>query len=177
MKYILVLILIYSSQLNAQNSIYDQVVQSSSGTTISLSDFKGSKILIAAISSDNLQKKGAINYWDSLQVSNPKVVFILLPSTDLSTNSDTSQIITSLNANSSKVTLTVWVSAKKDNGSKQYPLLQWLTDVGQNSHFNSDVSSENQIYVINESGVLYAVLESGVSAKVLDDVIKQSFKQ
>ena len=129
--------------------------------------------MIAAISSASLQQKTAINYWDSLQTANPKVVFILIPAMDITVNIDTSQKISLIQPKSAKVTLTNWVNVKKDKGSQQYPLLQWLTHLSQNGHFDSDVSSDNQIYVINEAGVLYAVLENGVSAKVLDDVIKQ----
>ena len=172
MKYFLFFILLYSGQLFAQSSIYDQTVQSEKGKTISLSDYKGKKLLIAVVSTDNLKKKDAINYWDSLQTSNPGVVVFVIPADDISKDTDTTNNNTQ-QTSSDKVTVTSIASAKKDKGSSQHPLMQWLTHVVKNSHFDADVETDIQLYVISESGLLYAVLEKGVRQQLIDDVLKQ----
>ena len=51
--------------------------------------------------------------------------------------------------------------------------MQWLTHAGQNIHFDADVTTDNQLYIISESGILYAVLEKGVPPGVIDQLLKQ----
>jgi glutathione peroxidase-family protein len=133
MKYFLFFILFCPGQVLAQKNIYDQSVQTTKGNTISLSAYKGKKLLIAVVSAASLQQKNAINYWDSLKVTNPDVVIIVIPANDVTTNVDTTKT-DSLQASSDKVTVTTIASAKKDNGSNQDPLLQWLTHRNKNAH-------------------------------------------
>ena len=78
------------------------------------------------------------------------------------------------NNTSDKLVLSGTVQVKKDKGNNQNPVMQWLTDGNKNSHFNADVETDQQIYVISESGVLYAVLEKGVLPSVIDQVLKQA---
>lgn len=172
MKPLLFIILFYSGQLLAQSSIYDQTVQSEKGKTISLAEHKGKKLLIAVVSTGSLKEKDAINYWDSLQATNPEVVIIVIPANNVSTDTDTTKTST-LQTSSDNVTVTTIASVKKDKGSSQHPLLRWLTHGNKNFHFDADVETDNQLYVVSESGVLYAVLEKGVSQQVIDEVLKQ----
>jgi hypothetical protein len=60
---------------------------------------------------------------------------------------------------------------KKDKGERQHPLVRWLTDIKQNQYFDGDVESDLQLYVISESGVLYAIMAKGVRMAVLNEVL------
>jgi glutathione peroxidase len=172
MKYYLFILLFYSGGLTAQNSIYDMTVQSATGKTIPLSNYKGKKLLIAVVNPGSLQKKDVINYWDSLQLRNPNTVVIIIPANDISAGEDVS--ISSAQPISDKVIVVSSAPAKKDKGNNQHPLIKWLTHGDKNNHFDADVETDNQLYVISQSGVLYAVLGKTVRKETIDAVLKQA---
>jgi glutathione peroxidase len=174
MKYILFFIFFYCCQVSAQSNIYDFRVQTKNGKSINLQDFKGKKILIASVGAKNLQEKSAFSYWDSIQTANPKIAIIIIPSDDFSEADSISASVDGIKVPpSSKTTVSASVSVKKDKGDRQNPLMQWLTHAGQNTHFDADVTTEKQLYIISESGVLYAVLEKGVPPVVISQLLKQ----
>lgn len=176
MKLLLILCILYCgralSQDTAQSTIYDLNVQTPGGNTISMSTFKGRKIMIVSVSSDNLKVED-LNFWDSIQTSNTSLAVILIPANDLGATVDDSTVQTITSNLSTEIILSEGVLVKKAEGQNQDPILQWLTHSNENSHFNADVTTNEQIYVISESGVLYAVLEKGVPVTVLDEVLKQ----
>lgn len=49
--------------------------------------------------------------------------------------------------------------AQKKNANNQYQLLQWLTNKSLNRHFDRDIDEAGQLFVVSESGVLYATLK------------------
>lgn len=170
MKLFFLLAILYSNELFSQSSIYDLALTTLSGQTISLSDYKGRKILIASVIPDSLQKSGILAYWDSLQAANPKIVLILIPANDFD-NTPNSGILENASHN---IVLSASAEVKKDKGINQNPIMQWLTHSGKNSHFNADVETDNQLFIISESGVLYAVLDKGVRQQAVDNVLKQT---
>lgn len=169
MRLFLLSFIFYANALFSQSSIYDLSITTAAGQNLSLSEYKGSKMVIAAVSPDSLQKESVLNYWDSLQTANPTVIFILVPANDFASPGDT----VVLENPSGDIVLSEGADVKKDNGSNQSPLMQWLTDPAKNSHFNADVRTDNQLYFISETGVLYAVLEKGVEQQVVDNILKQ----
>ena len=174
MRLIFFLAIFYSVPALSQSSIYELDIQTITGETVSFKAYKGQKILIASVSTDNLQKKGALVFWDSLKAANPKTAMILMAAGDMGTAVDSAALNNIKNNTSDKLVLSGTVQVKKDKGNNQNPVMQWLTDGNKNSHFNADVETDQQIYVISESGVLYAVLGKGVSPSVIDQVLKQN---
>jgi glutathione peroxidase-family protein len=172
MKLLLFGLFLYAGGSMAQSRVYDISIQGIDGKSISLASYQGKKILIAAVSADNLQK-GQLRFLDSLQAGNPAVAVIAIPASDYKGAND-SLVIDGVKKSS---TLRMQVAAadgvKKTNGSKQNRLMQWLTSVSSNTHFDLDVTTDNQLYVISESGVLYAVLEKGAPASLINQLLKQ----
>lgn len=173
MKLILFFIFFYCCQVSAQSSIYDLQVKTRNDKLISLQDYKDKKILIASVGVKNLHKKEAFSYWDSLQAANPQVAIIIIPSNDFGTDDSVSATDKTTAPVSAKTIVSISVSAKKDKGINQNPLMHWLTHADRNTHFDADVNTDNQLYIINESGMLYAVLEKGVPPGVIDQLLKQ----
>src|SRR5580765_7724262 len=91
MKLILLLILFFTGHLMAQSSLYDISIPGLNGKTISMSDYKGRKIIVAAVSPDNLQN-GQLRFLDSLQLSNPSLAVIAVPATDFNGANDSIEI-------------------------------------------------------------------------------------
>lgn len=159
--------------LSFKTSFYDLQIQTLEGNTISMSDFKGRKIFIASISPDNLEV-GGLAFMDSLQLAHPAVVIIAVPARDFGGSRNT-QILLSVKGNvSRRIIVAAPADVKKANQRSQASIMNWLTHDSENSHFDAEVTTDNQIYIISESGVLYAVLEKGVPAGVIDQLLKQA---
>jgi len=152
-------------------SIYDLNIQSLDGKSISLSDYKGKKMIFEVSSPNNLQDS-KISFFDSLQKANPNTVVFIIPMQDFNTGSIAYQVGQIKKTVSPLVILTSGVYAKKTQGISQNVVLKWLTNASENSHFDADVNTDEQIYIVNESGELYAVLQKGVSDQVVGQLIK-----
>lgn len=173
MKFFFLLVIFYSGHVLAQSSFYKMSIESINGKTIQLSDFKGKKIVIASVSPDRL-KNGGLMYLDSLQLAYPNVAIIVVPANDFGGQNDASIISDIRNTSSSlHVMMTAECGVKKDNGSKQNSLLKWLTNASSNVHFNDDVETDDQLFVISESGILYAVLVNEFPDNVIKNVLTQ----
>jgi glutathione peroxidase len=155
-----------------QTSIYDIQIQTMDGKTISMSAYKGKKIMIAAVSPDNMQA-GGLDFLDSLQKAHPSVTVIAVPALDFGGQQNT-EILGSLKTIAPKnIIITISAQVKKTAGLQQDHLLYWLTHSSENSHFNAEVETDNQIYIISESGILYSIMEKGTKLAIIDQALKQ----
>lgn len=174
MKNIIIILLVFcSADLMAQSKIYDIELQLLDNKSISLAECKGKKILIAVTSPAQLEKYG-LQLLDSLQQIFPDVKVLALPASDFGGDRN-EEILQSVRSNQSKKTTVAAVSSvtKKARENEQTALMNFLTDVKQNTHFNDDVETDFHLYVVSESGVLYASLSKGVSLKALNSILRQ----
>jgi len=156
--------------LGFKTSIYDLQIQTIEGNNIKMSEYKDKKILIASVSPDNLQA-GVVTFLDSLQAAHPAVVVIAVPARDFGGSRNTEILLDIKNNTARKFIVTASADVRKDKA--QSPIMNWLTHDSENPHFGADVDTDNQIYIISESGILYAVLEKGVPIDVIDQLLKQ----
>lgn len=174
MRFLLVLVFLYSLPVLGQNKFHDLNVETAYGGKFDMSQFKGQKVVVTAISIENLKKRSTLQFWDSLKTANPKIGFLLIPANDVGADSDDSTAMREVMVRTpEKIMLSGAGRVKKDNGDKQHPIMQWLTDVKKNRHFDMEVESDVQIYVVSESGELYAVLTKDTRLEVLNEVLKQ----
>lgn len=158
--------------LFVKTSIYDLQIQTVEGNTINMSEFRGKKILIASISHTNLQSEGLV-FLDSLQLANPSVVIIAIPANDFGGTGNAETLTAIINKTSRKIIVTAPADVKKEKDRTQNSLMKWLTSNLENFHFDAEVNTDNQLYFVSESGVLYAVLEKGVPTEIIDKLLKQ----
>jgi len=174
MRLLLIFVFLYSLPILGQDKIYDLNVETAYDGRFDMSQLKGQKVVVAAISLETLKNKSTIQFWDSLKAANPKIGFILIPAVDVGADSDDSTVMREVtNRTPEKLILSGAGRVKKDSRDKQHPIMQWLTDVKKNRHFDMEVESDVQIYVVSESGELYAVLTKNTQLKVLNQVLKQ----
>ena len=173
MKFFFLLVIFYSGEVLSQSNVYNISIETIDGKTIQLSDFKGKKIVVATFSPDRL-KYGGLSYLDSLQIEYPSVTILIVPAGDFGGQND-SLIITDIikNISSLNVTIGAECAVKKDKGSRQHPLLKWLTTAASNVHFDNDVETDEQLFIISESGILYAVLVNEISGNIIKNVLSQ----
>lgn len=48
--------------------------------------------------------------------------------------------------------------AKKSFNNNQHALLNWITHVSSNKHFDKDIADDGQMFLITRTGILYATL-------------------
>lgn len=174
MKNILTILSIcWTTQLSAQQKIYDIELQSVDDKVISLAECKGKKILIAVASPEQLEIHG-LQFLDSMQQILPDIKVLVIPANDFGGDRN-EEILQSVRSNTSKEIAVAALSyvAKKGKEGKQNALMSLLTDVKQNMHFDDDVNADFHLYVISESGVLYASLSKGVNSEILRSILQQ----
>jgi len=172
MRFLLFMIILIPAQLIAQSSLYDITIKELQGKNINMADYKGKKIIVAAVSADNLQN-GQLAYLDSIQVNNPSVIVIAVPAADYRGANDSLVVDGIKKKQLLHIIITAAEEVKKDKGHKQNRLINWLTALAANTHFDLDVTTDNQLYFISESGALYAVLEKGTPAGLINQLLQQ----
>ena len=149
-------------------------MQDESGKAISLRQYSGKKMLIAIVGSDQWKDKSPLLQLDSIQKANPTIVVIVLPASDFGNSIDSTIVSKDLQESKTGVITSGLIPVKKANGSARPKIVQWLTEVQLNSHFDMDVLTDYQLYFINESGELYAVLGKGFSNVTINELLQQS---
>ncbi|MBT8300245.1 MAG: glutathione peroxidase [Maribacter sp.] len=135
-------------------SIYDITINSLDGTPISLSEFKGKKILFVNVASECGFTK---QYKDLQKLSDTysdELVVIGSPCNQFGRQEpgDASQIQTFCERNFG---VTFLLTEKIDvKGSKQHPLYAWLTSKALNGKKKSSVKWNFQKYLVDEQGNL-----------------------
>lgn len=172
MKYILIGLLFLSKIAFTQKSIYNINIQTQDSVDVKLSDFKGMKLLIASVTPEKLQS-GTLNYLDSLQLSNLSIKIFVIPADDLGGTNNKEILKGIKEENKQKVTICSSSKVIKDDRVSQNKLMNWLTTADDNLHFDMDVTEEVQMYVINESGQVYAVIKNRADDKVMSEILNQ----
>ena len=137
-----------------------------------MASFRNKKILVTTFSTSN-PDYGYLKYLSNLQGLYKNLIVIAVPAIDFGGESnDVKQnaVRDSLPVN---IILIKPARVDKKNGVLQNDLFRWLTDDKENAHFNVDVTRDDQVYVISESGVLYAVLQKPLRAEVISTVLDQ----
>jgi hypothetical protein len=172
MKLILLLSFFYAGAASAQTGLYDQQVQSLDGSTLNIGDYKTKKIMVASYSIADLQS-GGLAYLDSLQQAYPSVVIIAIPAVDFSDSQNVASLDSLKNNLGTHIILTVPAQVNQMADSTQNNLLQWITHSPDVAHFDPQLTTSSQFFVISESGVIYALLAKGVLNETIDQVLNQ----
>ncbi|WP_158849400.1 glutathione peroxidase [Algibacter sp. L1A34] len=150
-------------------SIYDIAINAIDGKSISLSEFKGKKILFVNVAS----KCGFTKQYKDLQMLNDKykeeLVIIGSPCNQFGQQErgDASQIQKFCELNFGvKFLLTEKIDVK---GAKQHSLYKWLTTKGLNGKMSSSVKWNFQKYLVDDNGGLidyYYSITNPMSSKI-----------
>lgn len=149
-------------------------MQDENGKAISLKQYAGKKMLIAIVGNDLWKDKSPLLQLDSIQKANPSIVVVVLPASDFGNSSDSALVSQDLQSSKTGLIKSAPAPVKKSNGAARSNIVQWLTDVQLNSHFDMDVLTDYQLYFINETGGLYAVLGKGFSNATVNELLQQN---
>jgi len=157
-------------------SIYEINVISIEGNSISLSKYRNKKIIITTISATNPNTEW-LKYLDSLQKSDTSLQVIAVPSNDFAGIGNDEMISDIKDSLSPHILMLKSALLKKNAGSNQHVLYKWLTDVNENRHFDLDVQSPGQVFIISRNGILYGILRDDVSTTVLNQTLNEDITE
>ena len=155
--------------------VYTIQFQDVSGKTISMGLFKGKKVIVAVINAKS-PDISYLRYLNQMQAKSASYQIIVVPSTEFAGQSDPTRLNQVRTSEKLGIIVAKPGELKKDAKGRQHPLLAWLTDKGQNQHFDQDVETTDKLFFINESGVLYAVLDNMVGSEVIASTLKQEIR-
>lgn len=181
MKKILLFLSILTCSFSVfEKNIYTLHFKSLDKGEIDMSSYKGRKILIVAFDAGNPDRK-QLRSLDTLyrQIATYLAV-IAVPADDFNTAMSPSSLIKLLRDSLGlSYPITEISKARKDKGNLQHDLLQWLTSKDNNQHFDDDIAEQGQMYVVSETGILYASFKKNVTpaGKVLKEVLGRRIKE
>ncbi|SDX69911.1 glutathione peroxidase [Hydrobacter penzbergensis] len=175
-KILLLLFVFICSYSIPEKSIYALKFKSLDREDIDMASYKGKKILVAVFNAGNPDRK-LLRSLDTLFRETQTILSIIaVPAEDFSTAMPEKMLVSLLR---DSLNLSYPVTAirrvKKNNENAQHPLLQWLTSKDNNQHFDEDVEDGGQMYIVNETGILFANIKKGVfpTEKLIKDILGQ----
>jgi glutathione peroxidase-family protein len=151
--------------------VYTIQFQDVSGKTVSMSSFKGKKVIVAVINAKSPDIT-YLRYLNQIQAKSTSFRIIAVPSTEFAGQFDPTRLNQVRTSEKLAIIVAKPGELKKDAKGRQHPLLAWLTDKGQNQHFDQNIETTDKLFFINESGVLYAVLDNMVGAEVIANTLR-----
>ncbi len=176
MRYYLIIATILLSFTSQAQTPYDLSFPGlAAGQTIALSQYEGKKLLVVVVNAaapDAIQ----LRMLDSLyRKDSSSLSVIAIPVDDFGAPMDDSLLYHDL-----KDSLALsYILAQTGKGAKaaegeQHVLLQWLTHVEDNSHFDKDITEEGRAYLLSETGSLYGLFAKEVTSSELENAIQQT---
>ncbi len=156
-------------------SIYDLSVESINGENISMSDFKGKRIVVVSLDGQSPSSE-KIAFLDSLSTEIRDIQVIVIPSLEQGKTVQENTIKDFTKATKSSLIIARPGKLSKQTKEEQQTLFQWLTKVENNLHFNTDGEAE-QYFVISAEGTLYAVGHAGTPNRALLDFLEIRFDE
>jgi glutathione peroxidase len=154
LKYILVLLLLFTAYIADCQGIYDQSFKDTDSKNISLKDFAGKKLLFIILplkAADSFVAQ--LKTFKATYVDKVQVIGVLSQEDG---HSQVSKAEIKAVYHNTGILITDVVGFRKGTG--QSPLMKWLTNKAENGHFDMDVKGPGQKFFVNEQGKLYAVL-------------------
>jgi glutathione peroxidase len=153
--------LFLSLALLSLTSLYDLSLPDAAGGTISLSNFRGKKILLVNIATSSRYTSQLASLEQLYQKFKDSLVIIAVPSNSFGHEPrDNSQIEQYL---SSEFGVHVIVAGKANvAGSGQHPVFDWLTHRAENTAMDNTINNDFWKFLIDERGHLIGAFVSSV---------------
>lgn len=163
---LLVLLLLGSSVVRAQSSIYEQAINDIDNNAIHLTDYVGKKILFVVLplsASDTSVQQQLLRFQSRYDSSHVQVIGLVAIEEGYSNDrKDSIQQQYTENIHAGLI-ITQGISVRKSAGSNQAALLRWLTNKDSNGHFDQDADETGRKFFVGGNGRLFAVLGAATS--------------
>jgi glutathione peroxidase-family protein len=146
----------------SQQDLYTITFKDINNNQVSINTFSGKKIVISVIDAANPNER-YLKMLDTLyRNNNTTVQVIAVPACNFANAISNDSLVAIYNRLHLGYIISKPAKGKKADGDQQHSLLQWLTHSDSNRHFENDVEEPGQLYVVSESGSLYAVMKSKI---------------
>lgn len=137
----------------SQSTLYAVQFQSLAGTTINMENYKGKKLIVYTVA--NAGDFTAIKKLKQLVEGSDSLIAIVVPIDDFQNSNIEDNVKKFLSDSLPQNMIATGVcSAKSHEVSDGHPLLKWLSNKEQNTHFDFDFSESGQALFINTKGEL-----------------------
>ncbi len=143
-----------------------------SGRSVNMVACQGKKVLVAVCDAFNPDTQLLGQLDDLQQKYLDRLMVIVIPVNDLTPSSK------AVDANRwqgipGNYQVSGVSAGKKSSGSAQHPLLRWATNQNENRHFDHDIKEDGYLFVISETGRLFAVLKTSmvINRPVMDNIL------
>lgn len=128
------------------------------GRAVNMVTCQGKKVLVAVCDAYEPDTLLLAQLDDVQQKYRDRLVVIVIPVNDLSSSAKAVDA-GRWQAISGSYEVSTLSAGKKSGGKAQHPLLRWVTNLSENRHFNHDIKEGVYLFVISETGRLFAVLK------------------
>jgi glutathione peroxidase-family protein len=163
MKILVLFIYAITSMLLSRDSFYDLEFRGLNGDTIRMRDFAGKKLIVNIVRSSEPEPERLLTLKNIYFNAKGTVDVLLIPVTDFDLNPEHASL-KSLLTDSLELPFKIaaFSKGKRSAGDTQHLLIKWLNDKSQNKHFDDEIQDEPRMFVISESGVLFADLKGPI---------------
>lgn len=170
---LLVFFLAFGWISNPPQDFYNLVIQDINDSTVHMSSFQGKNVVVAEFDASN-PDLDFLSGLDNLEASDSGLVVLMVPATDFHGSLNSRQLQTLKSAIKGRNLVTETGMVSKSAGNAQLSLFKWLTNVSENTHFDTDVTAENQIFLISPKGELYAALGKATPIELVSSLLKKA---
>ncbi len=149
---------------NSPVSLYQLQLNDVDGGLISMSSFKGKKIIVAEYDASKPDRNQLLALDTLYKKNKNNLTVIAVPVTDFGSTAsegdikklwkDTLQL---------SYVITKVSKVKKSNGNSQHKLFRWITNKTENGHFDYDVDNDGEMFMISETGALFAFIHKKIN--------------
>ena len=151
--------------------IYSISFQTADGKLLNMSSFKGTRVLVSVCNAKATDEQ-YLRYLNGLQNKVKNLQVIVIPGLEFQGQGELSMANSMKQSEKMKLIVAQPSWAGRVSGDKQHPLLKWLTNADLNGHFDVDVKTTEQLFVVDEKGSLVGVFDSRVSEDVIVRMLK-----
>jgi glutathione peroxidase-family protein len=133
-----------------------------SGRSVNMVACQGKKVLIAVCDAREPDMPLLAQLNDLQQKYKDRLEVIVIPVNDL-TPSSKAVDVNRWQGIPGSYQISRLSAGKKASGKAQHPLLRWVTNQSENRHFDHDIKEGGYLFVISETGRLFAVLKASMT--------------
>ena len=145
------------------SSIYQLQFEGIDNNIIDMSSYINEQIIVFEFDAANPDRQQIIAL-DSLYKNSNNLVIIAVPVKDFDSTAISNDSLRIILKDSLQVSYPVTgISLAQKDSPGQHPLLNWVTHLESNNHFNDDINDAGYMFVISKTGILYSIMEKEIS--------------
>ena len=164
--FILLSVLLFRPGNNVDtSSIYQLQFAGIDSNAINMSSYAGKHIILYEFDAAHPDKIQMTSLDTLYKQSSNNLAIIAIPVKDFDSADISKDSLKALLRDSFQISYPVTdiSQARKASAAQQHPLLDWVTHLEKNNHFDDDIAEDGYMFVISDKGVLYSIVKKDIS--------------